>query len=280
MPSRIKCVRPRVVRTPHGRATVRCGNCRGCRIRHKMAWTGRVLLESKDHYFNRVLTLTYRDPEKQLSKLDYKDIQDWLKRYRYHTGNKVRYWVVGEYGEESGHAHWHVIMFGEKSWQPEHLKKAVPIPLVGWTKEHGFASDMRLVPASAAYCCGYTLKKGENQLPFMRCSLRPSIAFPRLHSYAQQIFQRYGSKVIPLPTWLVVDGKKYPLNDGAMRSFRDTYLRLGGLLPPDRTPLEREFDAYEYSCSDAYLGEKVQRKLDLDERNRLIVPAKSFKKAI
>ena len=173
MASRIKCIRPIVIKHEGRRSTVRCGRCGGCRVRHKMSWTGRNLLEQKDHAHSRVVTLTYAEEKDQQSQLCYKHIQDFLKIHRNNVDHKVRYFVVGEYGENSGHAHWHMILFGEKSWQPEHMRNAVFCNLKGWTDTHGFASCMRLVPASAAYTVGYTLKKGLNQSPFMRCSLKP-----------------------------------------------------------------------------------------------------------
>ena len=62
---------------------VHCGRCRYCRIRRKQAWVGRNRLELLDHETARFLTLTYaKDP----GTLQVSDLQDFLKRYRYHYG--------------------------------------------------------------------------------------------------------------------------------------------------------------------------------------------------
>lgn len=273
MGSRIKCVRPIVVKHEGNRATVRCGRCRGCRVRHKMAWTGRLLLESRDHPFSRVVTLTYADQKKQEGELYYKDIQNFLKIHRNNElergrNTPVRYFVCGEYGEKSGHAHWHMVLFGEKSCQPEWMKEAVFCNLKGWSDTHGFVTCMRLVPASAAYTVGYTLKKGENQSPFMRLSLKPSIAFTRIDQFAQETFKSAGQRVIPNPSWIKVDGKGYPLNDGALKRFQKSYTALGGRLfqkPKWLTDVE----AAEYLKSDEYISEKTELRLARDEKERL-----------
>lgn len=278
MASRIRCIRPRVNLTGEGPAIGRCGSCRGCRVRHKMAWTGRCLLELRDHQFARVLTLTYGSEEKRLAELNYKDVQDFFKRYR-HSHGPFRFFCVGEYGEQSGHAHWHIIIYGHRSLQPEWMTKAVPISLPDWQRHQdgGFVSDMRLVPASAAYCCGYTLKKGENQLPFMQPSLRPGIGFPRIELFAATVHKKYGSQVIPAPTWHNVDGKKYPLNDGLLRHFRKVYLALGGRLIPVEDPLARSARAMDYAESEDYLGIKPMRRKKLDEQKRRSPPPEAQK---
>lgn len=239
-----------------------------------MSWTGRLLLEAQDHEANRVVTLTYSDPDRQLAKLDYTDVQIFLdnrrERIRYHhPDHQMRYFVVGEYGEESGHAHWHIAFFGERSWQPEGLKKAVHIKLEGWTDRHGFASDMNLVPATAAYICGYTLKKGANHAPFIQPSRRPGIGFPRLNAMAKLVYERFGSRPIPSPTWLNIDGKKYPLNDGALRYFERTYLRLGGLLQAKPTPFERREAAQAYMETSAYLNKHGHKAHAIQEGARI-----------
>lgn len=281
MSSRIKCRRPIVVRTTGGRSTVRCGRCRGCRVRHKMAWTGRLLLEANRHEHNRVLTLTYNTDEKRFAPLLYSDIQEFLKNRReYMRANvdpefKHRFWVCGEYGEESGHAHWHMILFGEKTWQPEWMTKAAPIEMKYWTDRHGFASDMRLDPVTAAYCCGYTLKKGENEKPFMRLSLKPSIGFPALDHLAQCVFSKCGQQPIPAPTWLNISGKKYPLNDGALKRFEKTYTALGGHLTPKPSSLQREIAADFYTRTDEYLSQHGKKAVQIEEQIRVSQPTKN-----
>ncbi len=232
-----------------------------------MAWTGRLIAESLSHEHSRVLTLTYAEDKDRFSELNYGHIQDFLKTHRHYASERTRYFVCGEYGEESGHAHWHIVLFGEQSWQPIGYKKAVFCAVRGWTDRHGFASCMRLVPASAAYTVGYTLKKGENQSPFMRCSLKPSIAFGKIDAFAAQVFKSNGSRPIQCPSWWIFDGKKYPFNDGAARRFQKSYEALGGQLLVKR-PEVTNMEALMYLRSDEYLSEKTFKRLARDEKDR------------
>ena len=53
----------------------------------------------------------------------YTDIQKFLKRLRKAYRGKLRYFVAGEYGEQTARPHYHMILYG---WQPtdlEHLYK-------------------------------------------------------------------------------------------------------------------------------------------------------------
>lgn len=236
-----------------------------------MAWTGRLLAEANRFTHSRVVTLTYAMPEDQYAPLDYSHIQNFLKTHRQYTNKDTRYFVCGEFGEESGHAHWHMILFGEKSWQPINYKKAVGCALKGWTDTHGFASCMRLVPATAAYTCGYTLKKGQNRTPFLRCSLKPSIAFRNIENFAEQLFQSRGQRPIPAPTWWLLNGKKYPLTDGPARHFQKYYEALGGRLVK-QSPEEQNMQAMLYLRSDEYLSEKTFKRLKRDEQERIDGP--------
>lgn len=228
-----------------------------------MAWTGRLLAEGKDYPFSRVVTLTYASEKDRFADLNYKHIQDFLKIHRNEASAETRYFVVGEYGEESGHAHWHMALFGERSWQPDWAKKAVYCDLRGWTDTHGFASCMRLVPETAAYISGYTLKKGENLTPFTRHSLKPSIGFTRIDGFAETVFKQHGQKVIPAPTWWAFNGKKYPLTDGAAKRFKTSYLKLGGMLRVE-SKWEKQLMKERYLMSDEYWSTKTMAMLQRD----------------
>lgn len=259
----IACLRPKVLTVNGYKLSIRCTKCSGCRLRHKMVWTGRCLLEARDHNLNRCLTLTYRDPEKQRSPLHYPDVQLFLKTYRERTSTPFRYFAVGEYGEENGNAHWHVIIFGHGSIQPEGFDQAVPVVLPGWTKRFGYSSDMEVNRTTAAYVAGYTQKKGENSTPFMRCSLRPSIGFSAIDRWAAECARRIRVPVHP-PTSFSIDGKAYPLCDGLLKRFKASFTASGGSLVPFDAEAAH-FDAAAYSLSAEYLGTDVSA----DQRRQL-----------
>lgn len=84
-----------------------------CRLNRRRLWTHRLLLEQLKHGDSCFLTLTY--DEKHLPEggsLVPKHAQDFLKRLRSKTNLKLRYYLVGEYGEDTERPHYHVALFG------------------------------------------------------------------------------------------------------------------------------------------------------------------------
>lgn len=99
-----------------------CGNCVGCKLDNANTWATRILLESKDHKTNSFITLTYDNEHLNINKnhmtLCKKDIQDFIKRLRFHKG-KLSYFACGEYGGQTHRPHAHLIVFG---YRPKDLK--------------------------------------------------------------------------------------------------------------------------------------------------------------
>lgn len=97
---------------------VPCGGCVGCRIDRSRQWTIRLLHESRLHDLKCFLTLTYDDLHlPKDGSLDKSHPQAFLKRLRrrhaYHNdGSKLRYFLVGEYGDTTDRPHYHMILFG------------------------------------------------------------------------------------------------------------------------------------------------------------------------
>lgn len=123
----------------------------------------------------------------QPNVLDYFQIQDFLKLFRKSIDRKIRYSVVGEYGEKNGRMHWHMFVYG---WQPSDLKVTrrrrssrdgvkkfcyeSPFLTKLWKK--GFINvDVGLSSASAYYTSNYCLKKfnakNSDRAPIFRQSL-------------------------------------------------------------------------------------------------------------
>lgn len=91
-----------------------CGQCLPCRINKKRTWLHRILLETSNHENSTFVTLTYREstlpPD---SKLDKRHPILFIKRLRKRLGQeKIRYFLVGEYGEEKNRPHYHFMLFG------------------------------------------------------------------------------------------------------------------------------------------------------------------------
>ncbi|WGL31322.1 replication initiator protein [Dipodfec virus UOA04_Rod_907] len=114
-----------------------CGKCLACRLNYSESWAIRIMLESKKYEHNEVLTLTY-DPEHlpkvqginritgeqgEVCTLKPEDVQKFLKRLRkafaagkwgkheFEPNDKLRFFNAGEYGEQNGRAHYHIVVF-------------------------------------------------------------------------------------------------------------------------------------------------------------------------
>lgn len=126
-------------------------------------WQHRIMLESKSHPYSIFTTLTYSDdflPDQEKfvgGNLIKSHLQSFIKRLRRRLpdGIKIRYFAVGEYGERSNRAHYHLCIFGlsatdkgivEKSWH----QRGIPI---------GHIHVGQVTKESARYIAGYTIKK-------------------------------------------------------------------------------------------------------------------------
>lgn len=169
-----------------------CGKCIGCRIRQREDWTTRIELEARDYPKEQVwfITLTYDDEhvpgmivktgelirkvqytwkpgEKRPSSVQillYEDIQKFLKRLRKAYKGKLRYFVAGEYGEQTARPHYHMILYG---WEPTDLENLYKIHHNGYYNSKWLANlwgmgqiqIAQAVPETYRYVAGYVTKK-------------------------------------------------------------------------------------------------------------------------
>ena len=133
-----------------------CQQCPECLDNRKQIWTNRNILESYNHKKQCFLTLTYDDeniPFERADKIEYicretgktkkkwvhtptnfptlnkYDAEKFIKRLRKNYGQKIRYYLVGEYGtagERGINPHYHALLYGideadtaiiENSWK-------------------------------------------------------------------------------------------------------------------------------------------------------------------
>jgi hypothetical protein len=163
-----------------------CGRCLSCRISRKKQWKHRILLEAENHAENSFLTLTYSDkylPGKNKwpgGTLDPEDLKrfNWRLRTNIQYENEkakkqkfgpVRYFFVGEYGDETSRAHYHAALFGIacRGDDPTYFKGKVcsceSCELIRKTWSHrgepmGHISLGTLTNDSASYIAGYVQK--------------------------------------------------------------------------------------------------------------------------
>jgi len=148
-----------------------CGRCLWCRIQRRREWTLRLLFESEQYKDKWFITLTY-DEKNNPRTLVKKDLQLFIKRLRKHCGpKKIRYYAVGEYGDETARPHYHAILFGPdeevlkahyvpylQKYQSALLKEIWPFGL------HDLGS---VTVESIQYVAGYVHKKlyGKDKYP-------------------------------------------------------------------------------------------------------------------
>jgi hypothetical protein len=169
-----------------------CGQCIGCRIRQREDWATRIELEARDYPKEQVwfITLTYdndhvpgmivktgeimrkvqytwKPGEKRPDSVQillYEDIQKFLKRLRKAYRGKLRYFVAGEYGEQTARPHYHMILYG---WEPTDLKNLYKIQHNGYYTSEWLANlwgmgqiqIAQAVPETYRYVAGYVTKK-------------------------------------------------------------------------------------------------------------------------
>lgn len=204
-----------------------CGQCIGCRIDRSQQWATRINHEAQFHEKKCFITLTY-SPEKlpPTGSLVPRDLTLFLKKLRKaYSAIPMRYFACGEYGDTTGRAHYHLILFGyDFPDKRQHSKTSRGDTL--------FVSDEldkiwglgkcwigSVTWSSAAYVARYVIKKvnGEKanehyrkidpetgeihqlQPEFIRMSRRPGIG--------NQFFEKFTGDLYP-SDFTVVSGKK------------------------------------------------------------------------
>lgn len=171
-----------------GTASYGCGQCLPCRINRRRLWTHRLMLEERSHERSSFLTLTYAD---HATSLEPRHTTLWLKRLRKEFG-PLRYYLVGEYGDESFRPHYHAAIFGiglDPTQQRMHVQGYYRCACT-WCStmkrlwRYGKVDTGNLTFQSAAYIAGYVTKKmtkrddprlNGREPEFARMSLRPGI---------------------------------------------------------------------------------------------------------
>ena len=90
---------------------VPCRKCFECVQSYSTNWALRCSLEAKAYSHNCFITLTYDN--EHLEDINVPTVQKFIKRLRKYFGARsLRYFACGEYGENTGRPHYHVILFG------------------------------------------------------------------------------------------------------------------------------------------------------------------------
>ncbi len=178
---------------------VPCGRCIGCRADQSLEWSIRMFHESQMHERSCFVTLTYENAPDKINK---QDPQKFIKRLR--KEKSVRYFLTGEYGEQTRRPHYHAIIFGE-----DYLGGAYPISsqLYGngilerlWS--HGQVGISEFTMATAMYVAGYCNKKLGDPDTFSIMSKKPPLGKPWLDQHRDNIRRN---------ELVVIDGQEFPI---------------------------------------------------------------------
>lgn len=140
-----------------------------CRFNRRRTWTHRLMLETLEHEGQCCfVTLTYApNGEGGPFHLAPKDTQRWLKRFRkahyIRHGARVRYYLVGEYGDVTQRPHYHAALFGVAPCTGgpviSGVCRCVTCSDVRETWGFGHIHVAELNIKTAQYLCGYVTKK-------------------------------------------------------------------------------------------------------------------------
>jgi len=142
-----------------------CGKCPDCKLRKAKEWALRCWHESQMHEENCFVTLTYAPEHLPAYEcLRHKDFQLFMKRFRKGTGLKIKYFMAGEYGDQTHRPHYHVLLFGyyppdavyHRTQDGHRYYKSALLDKY-WQK--GFTDTTNLSYNNAGYVARYTLKK-------------------------------------------------------------------------------------------------------------------------
>ena len=120
----MSCNSPILVTKKKNNFEVPCGYCAGCRVDRTFEWSERIKHEIQYHdfkgYGNAFVALTYSDEFLPVRGCDKHEVQKFLKRLRarltrhnvHFAGKDFKYFLVAEYGDQSGRPHYHAIFMG------------------------------------------------------------------------------------------------------------------------------------------------------------------------
>lgn len=224
---------------------IACGQCIGCRVDRAQAWSVRILQEAKMHKCNSFITLTYDDSKlPQYGSLDYSHFQLFMRALRKRqpwmlkinddgtckrVRRPVRFFMCGEYGENTQRPHFHAILFGldfaDDRFRSNSVYSSCPVwesPTLSQCWTRGFHSIGAVTEQSARYVSSYVVKKvtGEAADDHYRrlipetgelVNLEPEFASMSLKpGIGQSWFDKYGCDVLNWDS-VVVDGKELPV---------------------------------------------------------------------
>jgi len=183
---------------------IRCGQCYGCQLDKSREWALRCSHEAQMHEENSFITLSYSDEHIPRTKngtptLRPKDFTLFMKKLRKRQPGKIKYLMVGEYGELKSRPHFHSLCFNCSFPDRTYWRTSGEYPIYRSEKleklwEFGNSEIGSVTFESAGYVARYQIK--ENTTPagavkeYMRMSRNPAIGKTWLDKYEKDVYPR------------------------------------------------------------------------------------------
>lgn len=263
-----------------------CGQCMPCRYNRRRVWMHRILLEAKCHEASAFVTLTYR-PELVPAdgSLCPSDLTKWLKRLRKAVEpSRIRYFAVGEYGDETERPHYHAGIFGLRSCaygQSRYSARTIDCcywcDLVRdtWGKGHVYLGALE--PHSAGYLAHYVTKKmtfkDDERLngrhpEFARMSRRPGIGGSAMFDVAD-VLMSHGYEMADVPQSLQHGLSKLPLGRYLRMKLREYIGRDGKISQEAMDELSAEMSVLRKLARNDRENPSVKAHLIARDRGRV-----------
>jgi hypothetical protein len=199
-----------------------------------------MMMEATCHKESAFLTLTY-SPEnlpflegsQKTATLRKKHAQDFLKRLRKRLEpHRIRYFLVGEYGDRTQRPHYHAAIFGLRGSPSAMMNRLSSTPsfaenMVSAAWELGFSQTGILARESMEYIAGYVVKK-MTKLDDSRLNGREPEFSLKSHSLGSGMVDEMASGLLAhdlsrmpdVPSVIRFDGKLWPIGQTLKRRLR------------------------------------------------------------
>lgn len=221
------------------------------------------MLEAQCHEHSFFSTFTYEEVPRggTLVKSHISSTFHRLRKLAAGRSKTVRFFAVGEYGDQLARPHYHAAVFGLAPEESELITRA-------WhglrDTEHGaragFCYHGSLTPDSASYIAGYVTKKlnkkndpavlarlGEKHPEFSVMSRRPGIGMLRLEAFIDALNTRdgarYFAKFKDVPVAFSIGGRMLPIGRVMRGHLRMFFFGESGMPPAAKEAREKEFYA-------------------------------------
>lgn len=292
----MQCVRPYMM----GILPCRCGRCLPCLVDRRRVWTHRLMLESYGHEAACFVTVSYNESHYPSDgSLSRDHAKKFLKRLRKALApRKIRFYLVGEYGEESGRPHYHALLFGVDRWTAGGLTGGGGVVQSSWIvgrSVRGGKSDNTSLGFSfvgdfnrktAEYVAGYVTKKLTDkddprlqgrEPEFSTMSMRPgigSVSIPVIEKVVRAHGGIEGLGLKDVPTALRHEKKLLPLGRFLRGKLRQALsVTPDGTAPPEalRAYVQEELSRMRKEHEDrAKVLQVNAQKLRLDECSQIL----------